>query len=189
MSFISRFFPSSEKDTTTKVAVPPMEGAIPTPALVDQELFIDRVSPTPAKQSMPAPSRLDELANTDHREAGRLDGFTHHDMAICSQEKERIKAEIRCALEQEVNRIGRLVDQLDVEIRKIQDTGNDNLLLDIQAKRDQMERDRYRLNEQQMLIVGNSGLADFSTTSYEAGYRLGYREYLESMNFILKYQG
>ncbi len=189
MSFISRFFPSTPKEATIKVAVPPVDVEMPTPAFVDPELFIDRESPTPAKQSMRAPTRLEELASTDHREAGRLAGFTYHDMAICNQEKERIKSEIRCALDQEVNSIGRLVDQLDVEIRKLQDSGNDNLLLDIQAKRDQLERHRYRLNEQQMLIVGNSGIADFPTTTYEAGFRLGYREYMESMNFILNYQG
>ncbi|MCO5275832.1 MAG: hypothetical protein M9900_13055 [Flavobacteriales bacterium] len=189
MSFMSRIFQRAEKDTATKVAVAPVDLANPTTTLVEQELFIDREPPSPTKESMRTLTRLEELASTDHREAGRLDGFTYHDMTICGQGIERIKAEIRCALEQEVNRIGRFVDLLDVEIRKIQDTGSANLLLDLQANRDQMERDRYRLNEQQMLVVGNSGLADLPTTTYEAGFRQGYREYLESMNFILKYQG
>lgn len=191
MSFFTRLFPGRDHGNPALTIDPPPASALvtPGPTLVAEELFIDREAPMPEARTQPASSRLKQLAAMDRTEEGCKAGYDYHDLEICRQMKERIKAEILCELEQEVGRIGLLTDQLDVEIRRIQGGGMDSTLRELQARREQMERHRMKLHEQQLMVQGNSGYAELPLTSFEVGFKQGYQAYLEATGLINKYLG
>ena len=186
MSFFTRYIAGRDHGTTTLTIDPPSASALaaPRPALVAEELFIDREAPLPEVRTQPASNRLKQLAAMDRTEEGRKAGYDYHDPEIGRQMKERIKAEILCELEQEVGRIGLLTDQLDVEIRRIQGGGMEPTLRELQARREQMERHRMKLHEQQLIVPGNSGYAELPLTSFETGFKQGYQAFLAATVLI-----
>lgn len=181
-----------DRNTSSAVLEPaPRTEAEPSTMLppIDQEIFIDPEMPTAKPNIGIASPKLRQLASQDRTEEGRVAGYECHDLDICQQMKNRIKAEILCALDDEVERIGKHIDELDVEIRRIRDGGMENALREMEARREQMDRHRMKLCEQQLLVSGNVGYAEFPLASFEAGFKQGYKAYLDATVLIKQYQG
>lgn len=183
MNLFSKLFRRNDDNVTATLDPLP-----PSPlAPVAEEVFVDREPP--GERTASVPSKLRRLASMDRTEEGRIAGHTYHDMGICRQMKEGIKAEILCAVGEETHRIGLLVDQLDVEVRRLLGGGMEVTLRELTARREQMERHRMKLHEQQLLVPGNTGFAELPLTSFEAGFKQGYQAYLDATVLINEYLG
>lgn len=191
MTFFSRLLANRDRDTavldtdTRTEAVRTVPDAIP----MAEELFIDREPPAQEVRTEPVPSGLKQLVAQDRTEEGRQAGYDHHDQDICRVMKERIKAEIMVALDHEIGRLTLLIDQLDVEVQRLQGGGMEVTLRELEACRGQMDRHRLKLHEQQLLVPGNTGLAEWPLASFETGFKQGYHAYLDATVLINKYQG
>lgn len=163
------------------------ELAVPAAPLPDT--FIDLEPPVDKGLQGGSRSRAKTLAAQDLTEHGRDMGFRHHDMDICRSMQERIKAEIVRAIDEEVDQVGRLLAELDVEIAKLQDGSLEQALRALRVRRDQIDRERMRLHEQQLLVAGNSGYVELPLTSFAVGFRLGYAAHIDSVMLLTKYQG
>lgn len=155
---------------------------------VDRDLFIEPEAPARAGE-VGAPSRLKKLAAQDLVEVGRQAGFEYHDMDMCRQMQERIKAEIVRALDDENDKLGFLIGELDGGICRLQGEEMATSLRAFESQREQIERHRMKLHEQQMLIAGNAGYVELPLTSFATGFKQGYAAYLDATLLMTKYQG
>ncbi|HQW87881.1 MAG TPA: hypothetical protein PLH93_11865 [Flavobacteriales bacterium] len=178
---------SIEAPVAEQPSTPVAELAIP--AAPPADTFIDLEPPLDKVVQAGSRSKPKTLAAQDLTEHGRDMGFRHHDMDICRSMQERIKAEIVRAIDEEVDQLGRLIAELDVEIAKLQDGPLEQALRALRVRRDQIDRERMKLQEQQLLVAGNSGYVELPLTSFAVGFRLGYAAHLESVLLLTKYQG
>ncbi|MBK9273057.1 MAG: hypothetical protein IPM49_00770 [Flavobacteriales bacterium] len=170
-----------------KAFAPSLDGAVaPAPPA---DTFIDLQPPAAISAPQVKPSKVKALASQDLTELGRDMGFKHHDLEICRSMQERIKAEMSRAIDEDIDTLGRLISELDVEFAKLRDSSFEPALRTLQVHRDQLDRERMKLHEQQLLVAGNSGYVEFPLTSFTFGFKLGYNAHLESVLLLTKYQG
>ncbi len=154
-----------------------------------KELFIDPESPKFESQRDPGSSKVKNLASKDRSSEGYEAGLNFHDMDVCRLMQERIKAEIGRALEMEIDAIGLLLANADLELNCLQSEEPSNMQRRVHARRVEMDRHRLRLHEQKLLIGGNSGYAEFPLTTFSMGFRQGYQAYLDATLLMEKHQG
>lgn len=170
-----------------KTSAPSLDGAVP--AAPPADTFIDLEPPAAVSAPQVKPSKVKALAAQDLTELGRDMGFKHHDLEICRSMQEQIKAEMSRAIDEEVDTLGRLITELDVEIAKLCDGSFEQAVRALQVRREQLDRERLKLHEQQLLVAGNSGYVELPLTSFTVGFKLGYSTHLESVMLLTKYQG
>lgn len=191
MSIFSTIFGKRNANETLNGAIlePTVVVAEPVTPHVAEELFVDKGIPAEVALAAAIPTALELLIQTDHEEAGYLMGYEHHDWDLCEREKARIKAEFTRAIDKEMERVGALTSELQMEVDLLGDKGMERPRRDMIAHLNEMRRTHMKLQEQTLLVAGNSGYAERALTTFEIGFRKGYSAYLEFRGLTQKYQG
>jgi hypothetical protein len=188
MRILNKLFGGRSESPVNTMTAPVMDTMTLERPMVAPELFIDTEAPTSAPASV-TPSRLKQLADQDRMEEGRQAGYEFHDMDICRSMEERLKAEISRAIDEDMDRLKVSIGTLIMEMRRMQDEAMLPMLRMFEARKDELERHLMKLQEQHLLVAGNSGYAELPVSSFSAGFKQGYTSYLESTLLMSKYQG
>lgn len=171
--------------------------ATPVSAPINREIFIDTEIPmpaaapassAPAQQPVAYVSRVKQLANRDRFQEGYSAGFDFHDLETGRKLVERIKAEIRLALNEECDKLEGMIANLDRELSALGDEpAHSATIRKTQTQREDMERYRLTLEGHKLLVVGNDGFAELPVASFHAGFKQGYEKYLQEILFLNQY--
>lgn len=196
MARFTKFFRSKTNSATTAPAsteAPASTTAEMTIPLVAEETFIEHSEPKgdPEQDALPrASSNLVQLSRQDRFGEGYRTGYAYHDTDVERMQVERIKAEIRQAAEDEVSILRQKIANLDMEIEALGDNPNYGVTLrKLRAQRHSLQDDLMRLQEQLLLVEGNSGPAEKPVSSYQAGFKQGYKKRLQEVLFLNQYKG
>lgn len=191
MSIFSTIFGKRNANETINGAAvePTAVEAEPVLPPVSEELFVDKGIPSEEPLAVPIRTELELLIHADHEDAGYQMGYEHHDWDLCEREKARIKAEITRAIDKKMERVGTLISELQMEVDLLGDKGMERPRRDMIAHLSEMRRTHMKLQEQTLLVAGNSGYAERALTTFEIGFRKGYSAYLEFRGLTQKYQG
>ncbi len=179
MSLFNRLFPRYNNDSAVQEPGQANE--------VFEDLFIATEPPAAEERPKFLTSRLTELSSKDHTEEGSQAGYAYHNMDMCEQMLAGIRSKILKAVEDEIGQLGLFIDQLDVEISQLPEGLMENTLQGMKSRREQIRRHQLKLHEQKLLVTGNSGLADWPTTSFRTGFIRGYEDHLTANLLISKF--
>lgn len=153
------------------------------------DVFIDLEPPVAEQNPAGKLTKLKVLSSKDLTEYGRDMGYQHHDMDICQSTKESIRAEMGLAIEMEVEHYKHSIRTLDVEIAMLQNEPSSSVFRRLKAERENLDLQHMDLIQQQFLLAGNSGCAEYPLSTFEAGFKVGLAAYVESVILLTKYQG
>lgn len=189
MKIFNAFFPkqSAQGADLKEVLSAPSKRPPIMPPVADT--FIDLEPPMAEQASVGKMTKLKVLTSKDLIEYGRDMGYRHHDMDICQSTKESIRSEIALAIETEIDQFKQWISMLDVEIAMLQNEPTSSAFRRLKAHRENLNQEHLGLIQQQFLLAGNTGCAEFTLSTFEAGFKVGLAAYVESILLLTKYQG
>ncbi len=171
------------KETPT---VPSVRTTNYTPA---KDTFVDLEPPMTAQASAGKMTKLKMLTSKDLTDHGRDLGYQYHDPDICRSTKESIRAEIGLAIESEIDQYKQWIRTLNVEIAMLQNEPTSSAFRRLKAHRENLNQEHLELIQQQFMLAGNTGCAEYPLSTFEAGFEVGQAAYAESLILLTKYQG
>ncbi len=109
-------------------------------------------------------------------------------MEIFRLMQENYKAAFIQALNGRMEQLDELLSKYTEELGKLEGEAMELTRRTIRASRERYVVERMRLEEQRMLVLGNSGMAEMALTSFQVGFRQGYARYIESLALTAKYK-
>ena len=191
MNLLNKIFRARHQDAGPPLDQPVLEQPqAPEPHAPEIPLSTFVELEAPATNSTPESlARLKALSERDLTEQGRQAGYQYHDMAVCRNMEETIRAEMQRALDVELERITLDLAKLDREIARLK--GEESMaatLKTLQTQREYLNTRQVKYFEQHFQVTGAAGFAERPLLTFRTGFLQGYNAYLEASSLLDQYR-